>query len=90
MWTEEQRAIYRRDEDRYPSNLTNAEWERLKPLIPEAAQGKKYVMHAGDIMIIPPNVPHEFRFTQDTIDIDIFSPQRQDWMDGTADYFSKK
>jgi hypothetical protein len=21
-------------------------------------------MHAGDIMIIPPNVPHEFRFTQ--------------------------
>ena len=54
------------------------------------SQGKKYVMHAGDIMIIPPNVPHEFWFTQDTIDIDIFSPQRQDWMDGTADYFSKK
>jgi unsaturated pyranuronate lyase len=53
------------------------------------SQGKKYVMHAGDIMIIPPNVPHEFRFTQDTIDIDIFSPHRQDWMDGTADYFSK-
>jgi quercetin dioxygenase-like cupin family protein len=54
------------------------------------SQGKNYVMHAGDIMIIPPNVPHEFRFTQDTIDIDIFSPQRQDWMDGTADYFSKE
>jgi quercetin dioxygenase-like cupin family protein len=46
------------------------------------SQGKKYVMHAGDIMIIPPNVPHEFWFTQDTIDIDIFSPQRQDWMTG--------
>jgi len=54
------------------------------------SQGKKYVMHSGDIMIIPPNVPHEFWFTQDTIDIDIFSPQRQDWMDGTADYFSKE
>jgi ribosomal protein L16 Arg81 hydroxylase len=54
------------------------------------SQGKKYVMHAGDIMIIPPNVPHEFRFIQDTIDIDIFSPRRQDWMEGTADYFSKK
>ena len=39
MWTEEQRAIYRRDEDRYPSNLTDAEWERLKPLIPEASPG---------------------------------------------------
>jgi hypothetical protein len=31
-------------------------------------------MHAGDIMIIPPNVPHEFRFTQDTIDIDDMNP----------------
>ena len=39
MWTEEQRSIYRRDEDRYPSNLTDAEWERLKPLIPEALPG---------------------------------------------------
>lgn len=47
-------------------------------------------MRAGDIMIIPPNVPHEFRFTQDTIDIDIFSPQRQDWIDGTANHVGKK
>jgi transposase len=39
MWTKEQRAIYWRDEDRYPSNLTVAEWERLKPLIPEALPG---------------------------------------------------
>ena len=39
MWTKEQRAIYWRDEDRYPSNLTDAEWERLKPLIPEALPG---------------------------------------------------
>jgi transposase len=39
MWTEEQRAICRRDESRYPSNLTDAEWERLKSLIPEASPG---------------------------------------------------
>jgi quercetin dioxygenase-like cupin family protein len=54
------------------------------------SQGTKYVMNAGDIMIIPPNVPHEFVFTQDTIDIDIFAPGRQDWVDGTASYLSKK
>src|ERR1700730_32929 len=36
---DEQRAIYRRDEDRYASNLTDAEWERLKPLTPEALPG---------------------------------------------------
>jgi quercetin dioxygenase-like cupin family protein len=53
------------------------------------SQGKKYVMKAGDVMIIPPNVPHEFRFVEDTIDIDIFAPQRQDWIDGTASYYAK-
>lgn len=54
------------------------------------SQGKKYVMRAGDIMIIPPNVPHEFHFTEDTIDIDIFAPQRQDWIDGTTSYYVKE
>ena len=53
------------------------------------SQGKKYVMRAGDIMVIPPNVPHEFVFVEDTIDIDIFAPGRQDWLDGTATYYSK-
>jgi quercetin dioxygenase-like cupin family protein len=51
--------------------------------------GKKYVMKAGDVMVIPPNTPHEFVITEDTIDIDIFSPQRQDWIDDTAGYLKK-
>jgi len=46
------------------------------------SQGKKYVLTAGMVLIIPPNVPHEFTCTEDSIDIDFFSPQRQDWMDG--------
>jgi unsaturated pyranuronate lyase len=53
------------------------------------SQGRKYFMKAGDIMVIPANVPHEFAFTEDTIDIDIFAPGRQDWLDGTATYYSK-
>jgi transposase len=39
MWRAKQRVIHRRDESRYPSNLTDAEWERLRPLIPDAAPG---------------------------------------------------
>ena len=50
------------------------------------SQGKKFIMKAGDIMIIPANVPHEFIYLEDTIDIDIFAPGRQDWIDGTAHY----
>lgn len=47
-----------------------------------SSQGKKFIMTAGTILIIPPNTPHEFVCTEDTIDIDFFSPQRQDWIDG--------
>jgi mannose-6-phosphate isomerase-like protein (cupin superfamily) len=54
------------------------------------SQGQKFIMKAGDIMVIPPNVPHEFIFTEDTIDIDIFAPGRQDWLDGTATYLKSK
>jgi quercetin dioxygenase-like cupin family protein len=53
------------------------------------SQGRKYLLKAGDIMIFPPNVPHEFLFTADTIDIDIFSPPRQDWLEGRATYYAK-
>ena len=48
------------------------------------SQGKKFAMKAGMILIIPPNVPHEFICTEDMIDIDFFSPQRQDWINGVA------
>ncbi|MCR0985527.1 cupin domain-containing protein [Roseomonas populi] len=53
------------------------------------SQGRRFVMTAGALLIIPPNVPHEFLFTEDTIDIDIFTPQRQDWLDGTAGYYTR-
>lgn len=46
------------------------------------SQGKKFMLTAGTVLIIPPNTPHEFTCTEDTIDIDFFSPQRQDWIDG--------
>src|SRR6266853_3045514 len=39
MWTEEDRRIYRREGNGYPSDLRDAEWARLKPLIPEALPG---------------------------------------------------
>ncbi|MEP9380113.1 cupin domain-containing protein [Aquabacter sp. CN5-332] len=48
------------------------------------SQGKMFVMTAGMILVIPPNVPHEFVCTEDTIDIDFFAPARQDWLDGRA------
>lgn len=39
MWTDEHRTLYRREGGQYPSDLTDAEWERLEPLIPDASPG---------------------------------------------------
>src|SRR3984893_346124 len=39
MWAEEDRRIYRREGNGYPSDLRDAEWARLAPLIPEASPG---------------------------------------------------
>src|SRR3954471_12584963 len=39
MWTDEHRETYRREGGRFPSDLTDAEWGRLGPLIPPAKPG---------------------------------------------------
>ena len=39
MWTDEHRATYQRAGGRFPSDLTDGEWERLQPLIPDATPG---------------------------------------------------
>jgi quercetin dioxygenase-like cupin family protein len=52
-------------------------------------QGEEYVVSAGQVLVIPPNVPHEAVALEDTLDVDIFSPIRQDWLDGTDTYFQK-
>ena len=39
MWTNENRAKYNRDWLRYPSDLTDAEWAHVAPLIPPAKRG---------------------------------------------------
>jgi transposase len=39
MWTTENRPRYCRDKLRYPSDLTDAEWEHIAPLIPPAKRG---------------------------------------------------
>lgn len=36
MWTDEHRATHRRGGGGFPSDVTDAEWERLRPLIPDA------------------------------------------------------
>lgn len=48
---------------------------------------EQLTVRAGEVLVIPPNVPHEAEALEDTLDVDIFCPPRQDWLDGTDDYF---
>lgn len=43
--------------------------------------GERIVVGAGEVLCIPPNVPHEANALEDTVDLDIFNPPRQDWID---------
>lgn len=47
-------------------------------------------VRAGEVLHIPSNVPHKAEALEDTLDVDIFSPPRQDWLDKSDDYLRQK
>ena len=48
--------------------------------------GKEIVVRAGEVLCIPPNMPHEAWAIEDTVDLDVFNPPREDWLNKTDDY----
>ena len=48
--------------------------------------GKVIVVNAGEVLTIPPNMPHKAEALEDTVDFDVFNPPRADWMSGTDVY----
>lgn len=49
------------------------------------SQGQRYVVKADQVMIFPPNVPHEFIALKDTVIIEQHTPPRQDFINGDFD-----
>lgn len=47
---------------------------------------QEIVVRTGEVLHIPSNVFHKAIALEDTLDVDIFSPPRQDWLDKTDDY----
>lgn len=45
---------------------------------------------AGEVLHIPSNVWHRAEALEDTLDVDIFSPPRADWLNHTDNYFHDK
>src|ERR1700761_9415666 len=48
--------------------------------------GTSHTVHAGEVLVIPADLPHSATAEVDTVDFDIFAPPRQDWINKTDTY----
>ena len=48
--------------------------------------GKEIVVNAGEVLTIPPHMPHKAEALEDTVDLDVFNPPRADWIQKTDQY----
>jgi quercetin dioxygenase-like cupin family protein len=48
--------------------------------------GKEIVVNAGEVLTIPPHMPHKAEALVETIDLDVFTPPRADWLNRTDKY----
>src|SRR6478735_2755193 len=49
--------------------------------------GEEITVREGEVLHIPSWVEHQAEALEDTFELDVFSPIRQDWLDHTDDYF---
>ncbi len=48
--------------------------------------GQAVTVAAGETVTIPGGLPHRALAIEDTFELDIFNPPRQDWISGSDDY----
>jgi quercetin dioxygenase-like cupin family protein len=53
-------------------------------------QKEEVIVSAGEVLHIPSNVWHQAEAIEDTLDMDIFNPPREDWLNHTDSYFHDK
>jgi quercetin dioxygenase-like cupin family protein len=49
-------------------------------------EGEVVEIGAGEVLHIPAHLPHKAEALEDTLDVDVFHPPRQDWLDGSDAY----
>ena len=50
---------------------------------------REILIGAGEILLIPENAPHSAVALEDTVDVDIFAPRREDWIRKEDSYLRK-
>lgn len=49
-------------------------------------EGREFVARAGDVVVIPSNLPHYAEAVEDSVVLDVFAPPREDWLRGDDAY----
>jgi quercetin dioxygenase-like cupin family protein len=52
-------------------------------------RGKDTIVRAGEVLTIPPHVPHLVKALRNTVSLDIFHPPRMDWLNKSDAYLRK-
>lgn len=52
--------------------------------------GKELMVRDGEVLTIPPHMPHKAEALEDTVDLDVFNPPRADWINKTDQYLRGK
>jgi len=52
-------------------------------------ESEEIVVGAGEVLHLPSNVWHKAEALEETVDVDVFSPPREDWLNNTDDYLRK-
>lgn len=50
---------------------------------------QEQIVRAGEVLHIPSNIWHKAEALEDTLDVDVFSPPRQDWLEKTDSYLRR-
>ena len=48
------------------------------------------ILHAGEVLVIPPDMPHRVEALEESRATDLFPPQREDWLRGDDAYLREK
>src|SRR6267154_739835 len=54
--------------------------------VPRHSHEHEQIVRAGEVLVIPSWLPHSAVALEDTLDVDVFNPPRQDWLAGTDAY----
>lgn len=54
-----------------------------------AHDDREVTVRAGEVLVIPSNLPHRAVALEDTLDVDVFNPPRQDWLNGSDAYLRR-